>query len=137
MTVLDAAAAERGKLRRVLGRMDTVFFPDLGHGGGRHHRHRLAGREPGHRVVRAGRHLPALAGDPDAALPAGFASQRGQFDSSSSRPSRPSSRRSRCITSPPAAAAGPGRGEDDVFESCIMRLIDVARPDDHANHPVR
>ena len=26
MTVLDAAAAERGKLRRVLGRMDTVFF---------------------------------------------------------------------------------------------------------------
>ena len=26
MDVLDAAAAERGKLRRVLGRMDTVFF---------------------------------------------------------------------------------------------------------------
>jgi hypothetical protein len=26
VTVLDAAAAERGKLRRVLGRMDTVFF---------------------------------------------------------------------------------------------------------------
>ena len=26
MTVLDAAAAERGKLRRVLGRLDTVFF---------------------------------------------------------------------------------------------------------------
>jgi AcrR family transcriptional regulator len=25
--------------------------------------------------------------------------------------------------------AGPVRGEDDVFESCIMRLIDVARPD--------
>jgi AcrR family transcriptional regulator len=28
------------------------------------------------------------------------------------------------------AEAGPVRGEDDVFESCIMRLIDVARPDD-------
>jgi rRNA processing protein Gar1 len=26
VTVLDAAAAERGKLRRVLGRLDTVFF---------------------------------------------------------------------------------------------------------------
>jgi amino acid transporter len=26
VTVLDAAVAERGKLRRVLGRMDTVFF---------------------------------------------------------------------------------------------------------------
>ena len=35
------------------------------------------------------------------------------------------------------AAAGPARGEDDVFESCIMRLIDVARPDDHADRPVR
>jgi AcrR family transcriptional regulator len=35
------------------------------------------------------------------------------------------------------AAAGPARGEDDVFESCIMRLIDVARPNDHASPPVR
>jgi hypothetical protein len=35
------------------------------------------------------------------------------------------------------AAAGPARGEDDVFESCIMRLIDVARPNDHASRPVR
>ena len=26
------------------------------------------------------------------------------------------------------AAAGPVRSEDDVFESCIQRLIDVARP---------
>jgi AcrR family transcriptional regulator len=26
------------------------------------------------------------------------------------------------------AAAGPARGEDDVFESCIQRLIEVARP---------
>ncbi len=26
------------------------------------------------------------------------------------------------------AAAGPVRGEDDVFESCVQRLIDVARP---------
>ena len=34
------------------------------------------------------------------------------------------------------AAAGPARGEDDVFESCIMRLIDVARPNDHASRPV-
>jgi AcrR family transcriptional regulator len=28
------------------------------------------------------------------------------------------------------AEAGPVRGEDDVFESCIMRLIDAARPND-------
>jgi AcrR family transcriptional regulator len=26
------------------------------------------------------------------------------------------------------ADAGPARGEDDIFESCIMRLIEVARP---------
>ena len=35
------------------------------------------------------------------------------------------------------AAAGSARGEDDVFESCIMRLIDVARPNDHAKRPIR
>jgi len=39
------------------------------------------------------------------------------------------------------ATAGPARGEDDVFESCIMRLIDVASPDDRTKrrtgHPVR
>ena len=35
------------------------------------------------------------------------------------------------------AAAGPARGEDDVFESAIMRLIDVARPNDHAKRPIR
>jgi hypothetical protein len=35
------------------------------------------------------------------------------------------------------AAAGTARGEGDVFDSCFMRLIDVARPDDHANRPVR
>jgi hypothetical protein len=35
------------------------------------------------------------------------------------------------------AAAGPVRGEDDVFESCLTRLIDVARPGDHAKRPVR
>jgi hypothetical protein len=35
------------------------------------------------------------------------------------------------------AAAGPARGEGDVSGSCVMRLIGVARPDDHANRPVR
>ena len=35
------------------------------------------------------------------------------------------------------AAAGPARGEDDVFESCITRLIDVARPDDRAKRRTR
>jgi AcrR family transcriptional regulator len=30
------------------------------------------------------------------------------------------------------AVAGPARGEDDIFESCIQRLIDVARPGDPA-----
>jgi hypothetical protein len=34
------------------------------------------------------------------------------------------------------AAAGPARGEDDVFESCVMRPTDVARPDDRAKRPV-
>jgi hypothetical protein len=34
------------------------------------------------------------------------------------------------------AAAGPARGEDDVSGSCVMRLIDVASPDDHANRTV-
>ena len=28
------------------------------------------------------------------------------------------------------------RGEDDVFESCFVRLIDVAKPADRANGPV-
>ena len=28
------------------------------------------------------------------------------------------------------ATAGPARGEDEIFESCIARLIDVAGPDD-------
>ena len=35
------------------------------------------------------------------------------------------------------AAAGPVRGEDDVFESCIVRLIDVARPNDQPERPIR
>ena len=31
------------------------------------------------------------------------------------------------------AVGGPPRGEDDIFESCIQRLIDVARPADLAS----
>ena len=152
MTVLDAAAAERGKLRRVLGRMDTVFFlisamvvvdtiGAIAVGGGETFTWLV--------VLFVTFFIPSALASAQlgAALPEEGGAyvwvrrafgRAGSSGCSFSRPfrGRPS-RRSRRITSPPAAAARPARGEDDVFESCIMRLIDVARPDDHANRLVR
>ena len=151
MTVLDAAAAERGKLRRVLGRMDTVFFlisamvvvdtiGAIAVGGGETFTWLV--------VLFVTFFIPSALASAElgAALPEEGGAyvwvrrafgRAGSSSCSFSRPLRPSSRRSRRITSPSAAAARPARGEDDVFESGIMRLIDVARPDDHANRLVR